>query len=44
MTELWQAGREPLTGFRILRIGLNPEREALYARINDRAAKMFDED
>ncbi|MFZ3343042.1 MAG: tRNA (adenosine(37)-N6)-dimethylallyltransferase MiaA [Terriglobales bacterium] len=43
MTELWQEGREPLTGFRILRIGLNPEREALYARINARAATMFDE-
>jgi tRNA dimethylallyltransferase len=42
MTELWQQGREPLTGFRILRFGLNPEREALYARINERAAKMFD--
>jgi tRNA dimethylallyltransferase len=43
MTELWQQGREPLQGFRILRLGLNPEREALYARINVRAAKMFDE-
>jgi tRNA dimethylallyltransferase len=43
MTELWQQGREPLRGFRILRLGLNPEREALYARINQRAAKMFDE-
>jgi tRNA dimethylallyltransferase len=43
MTELWQQGREPLTGFRILRFGLNPEREALYARINERAAKMFHE-
>jgi len=43
MTELWQQGREPLHGFRILRLGLNPEREALYARINQRAAKMFDE-
>jgi len=42
MTELWQ-GREPLYGFRILRLGLNPNREALYARINQRAAKMFDE-
>ena len=36
-------GTEPLQGFRILRLGLNPEREALYARINQRAAKMFDE-
>jgi tRNA dimethylallyltransferase len=43
MTELWRQGREPLHGFRILRLGLNPEREALYARINQRAAKMFDE-
>ena len=43
MTELWQEGREPLRGFRILRLGLNPEREALYARINQRAAKMFDD-
>jgi tRNA dimethylallyltransferase len=43
MTEIWQEGREPLRGFRILRLGLNPERESLYARINQRAAKMFDE-
>ncbi|HMD17763.1 MAG TPA: tRNA (adenosine(37)-N6)-dimethylallyltransferase MiaA [Terriglobales bacterium] len=43
MTELWQQGREPLRGFRILRLGLNPERDVLYARINQRAAKMFDE-
>jgi tRNA dimethylallyltransferase len=43
MTELWQQGREPLRGFRVLRLGLNPEREVLYARINQRAAKMFDE-
>jgi tRNA dimethylallyltransferase len=42
MTELWRQGREPLRGFRILRLGLNPEREALYARINQRAVKMFD--
>ena len=43
MSELWQEGREPLAGFRILRLGLNPEREALYGRINERAAQMFDE-
>ena len=41
MTELWRQGRDPLRGFRILRIGLNPDREALYARINDRAQRMF---
>jgi tRNA dimethylallyltransferase len=43
MTELWQQGREPLHGFRVLRLGLNPEREVLYARINQRAANMLDQ-
>jgi tRNA dimethylallyltransferase len=41
MTELWEKGRDPLTGFRILRIGLDPDRNALYDRINQRAADMF---
>jgi len=43
MTELWREGREPLTGFRILRLGLNPDRDALYERINWRAEKMFED-
>ncbi len=43
MTELWQQGREPLPGFRVLRLGLNPQRAMLYARINQRAVKMFDD-
>ncbi len=43
MTELWEQGRETLQGFRILRLGLNPERESLYARINQRARRMFDQ-
>jgi tRNA dimethylallyltransferase len=43
MSELWQQqGRDPLRGFRILRIGLDPEREALYERINQRARRMFE--
>jgi tRNA dimethylallyltransferase len=33
--------RDPLTGFRLLRIGLNPPRAALYERINARCAAMF---
>jgi len=33
--------RDPLTGFRLLRIGLNPPREALYERLNKRCAAMF---
>ena len=41
MTDLWQQGRDALQGFNILRIGLNPNREALYDRINQRAREMF---
>jgi tRNA dimethylallyltransferase len=33
--------RDPLTGFRLLRIGLNPPRTALYERLNRRCAEMF---
>jgi tRNA dimethylallyltransferase len=43
MSEAWKESREPLGGFKILRIGLEPDRNALYARINERAARMFDE-
>jgi tRNA dimethylallyltransferase len=42
ITEAWTAGAEALTGYRILRIGLAPERAALYARIDARAAAMFE--
>jgi tRNA dimethylallyltransferase len=41
MTEMWKQGRDALTGFRVLRLGLNPDRDALYARINERACRMF---
>jgi len=41
MSDLWQRGRDPLIGFRVLRLGLDPERSALYDRINDRARRMF---
>jgi len=41
MSELWQQGRDPLQGFRVLRIGLDPERALLYDRINQRAERMF---
>ena len=41
MSTLWEAGRDALQGFRILRLGLDPPRPALYARINQRAAAMF---
>ena len=42
MTEIWQEGREPLRGFRLLRLGLDPERNVLYTRINQRAVQMFE--
>ncbi|MGA7947537.1 MAG: tRNA (adenosine(37)-N6)-dimethylallyltransferase MiaA [Candidatus Sulfotelmatobacter sp.] len=43
MTDLWQQyGRNPLRGFRILRLGLDPDRQALYERINGRAQQMFE--
>ncbi|HEV2646584.1 MAG TPA: tRNA (adenosine(37)-N6)-dimethylallyltransferase MiaA [Acidobacteriaceae bacterium] len=42
ITEQWQQPRDPLTGYRVLRLGLNPPRAALYDRINRRAREMFD--
>ncbi|GAC1415979.1 MAG: tRNA (adenosine(37)-N6)-dimethylallyltransferase MiaA [Acidobacteriaceae bacterium] len=42
MTEQWtERGRDPLTGFRFLRICLNPPRAELYFHINYRATEMF---
>jgi len=35
------AGARPAGRFRLLRIGLNPPRKALYERLNRRAAAMF---
>ena len=42
LTAQWEKGRDALTGFRILRLGLDPPRARLYDRINQRAAEMFD--
>ncbi len=42
-SEQWRAGRDKLRGFRILQLGLNPPRTDLYARINQRAERMFGE-
>ena len=41
MSEAWKEGREALTGYRILRLGLDPVRAQLYERINARARAMF---
>lgn len=42
MSEQWKSGRDALCGFRILRIGLDPQRTALYERINARVKEMFE--
>jgi len=41
MSEAWAQGRDALQGFRILRLGLEPDRDYLYQRINKRAEQMF---
>jgi tRNA dimethylallyltransferase len=43
MSEAWKEAHEPLTGYRVLRLGLNPPRQPLYERINARARAMFAE-
>lgn len=42
MSEAWREQKaDPLRGFRVVKIGLNPPRAALYERLNARAAQMF---
>jgi tRNA dimethylallyltransferase len=41
MSEAWKEGSEALTGYRVLRLGLDPARPQLYQRINHRAQAMF---
>lgn len=44
ISEAWRhRSAEPLLGFRIVEIGLNPPRAALYERLNARCAQMFAE-
>jgi len=42
-TAIQSIPRTPLNGFRVLKIGLSPERQALYRHIEARAAGMFEE-
>ena len=42
LTTQWEKGRDALTGYRILKLGLAPDRDRLYERINRRAGGMFD--
>ncbi len=43
VAELYAQGREALTGFRVIKIGLQPDRDLLYRRIDLRLQRMFDE-
>jgi tRNA dimethylallyltransferase len=43
MSELLRDGRDAIQGYRILRIGLTPERGQLYDQINRRCAAMFEQ-
>jgi len=42
LSESFAAGRDPLRGFRTLKIGLDPPREALYQRLDERCRRMFE--
>ncbi|MGA2157241.1 MAG: tRNA (adenosine(37)-N6)-dimethylallyltransferase MiaA, partial [Bryobacteraceae bacterium] len=42
VTELFERGRTALTGYRVLKLGLLPDRDALYQRLDARCARMFE--
>jgi tRNA dimethylallyltransferase len=41
ITAWFEEGRDALQGFQPIKIGLNPPRDALYQRLNERCARMF---
>ena len=41
-SDLFQTGREALEGYRTLKIGLEPDREELYRRLDERCRQMFE--
>ena len=42
MSEQFQAGRDRLTGYRVLKVGLAPPRCRLHQRLDERLARMFE--
>jgi tRNA dimethylallyltransferase len=42
VSSMFARGRAPLSGFLPVKIGLDPPRDLLYARLNKRAQRMFD--
>jgi tRNA dimethylallyltransferase len=43
MSEQFQAGRDRLTGYRVLKVGLAPPRALLHQRLDQRLARMFED-
>ena len=43
LASMFQRGRAALTGYAPVKIGLDPPRELLYERLNERARKMFEQ-
>ena len=41
VTDLYAQGRDALRGFRVLKLGLMPDRKELYRRLDDRCKEMF---
>jgi len=44
VSSMFERGRYPLRGFLPVKIGLDPPRDLLYERLNERARRMFDPD
>ena len=42
-SQLFREGRSALEGYKVLKIGLNPPRDALYEKINQRTRQMFEQ-
>jgi tRNA dimethylallyltransferase len=42
LSRMFEQGRDPLQGFEIVKIGLNPSRDALYGRLDRRFERMID--
>jgi tRNA dimethylallyltransferase len=42
VTEMFREGRDRLEGFRTLKIGLAPDRDELYRRLDERCRRMFE--
>jgi tRNA dimethylallyltransferase len=42
VSELFRQGRDSLRGYRVLKLGLLPDRDALYERLNQRCEQIFE--